>query len=90
MSTAPIASALTLRYAAQGDPAGVPVILLHGLSDSHRSYEPLLAHLPHEIRAEFGGSHRRGGSVQVHSTSFNSFPTSSYFRPGRATVKVEG
>ena len=35
----------------QGDPDGVPVILLHGLSDSHRSYEPLLEHLPHEIRA---------------------------------------
>ena len=35
----------------QGDPDGVPVILLHGLSDSHRSYEPVLEHLPHEIRA---------------------------------------
>jgi non-heme chloroperoxidase len=51
MSTVTLASGLTLRYAAQGDPAGIPVILLHGLSDSHRSYEPMLAHLPHEIRA---------------------------------------
>ena len=51
MSTVTIASGLTLRSAAQGDPAGVPVILVHGLSDSHRSYEPMLAHLPHELRA---------------------------------------
>jgi non-heme chloroperoxidase len=51
MSTVTLTSGLTLHYTAQGDPAGVPVILLHGLSDSHRSYEPMLAHLPYEIRA---------------------------------------
>lgn len=40
-----------LRYAEQGDPEGVPVILLHGVTDSWRSFEPVLPHLPASIRA---------------------------------------
>jgi non-heme chloroperoxidase len=40
-----------LPYAEHGDPDGIPLILLHGLSDSHRSYEPILAELPQGIRA---------------------------------------
>jgi pimeloyl-ACP methyl ester carboxylesterase len=35
-----------LPYVAQGDPAGVPVILLHGVTDSWYSFAPLLPHLP--------------------------------------------
>lgn len=42
---------VTLDYAEQGDPSGVPVLLLHGLSDSWRSFEPVLPHLPESIRA---------------------------------------
>lgn len=42
---------VTLQYAAQGDSTGVPVLLLHGLSDSWRSYERVLSHLPESIRA---------------------------------------
>lgn len=44
-------SGITLLHAEQGDPAGVPLILLHGYSDSHRSFEPLLAHLPRDLHA---------------------------------------
>jgi non-heme chloroperoxidase len=33
-----------------GDADGVPVVLLHGLSDSWRSFEPVLAHLPLSVR----------------------------------------
>lgn len=40
-----------LPYIVQGDADGTPVLLLHGWSDSHRSFEPLLAHLPPSIRA---------------------------------------
>jgi non-heme chloroperoxidase len=40
-----------LEYAEQGDPAGVPLLLLHGFSDSWRSFERVLPHLPHAIRA---------------------------------------
>ena len=47
----PLSTGITVEYVAQGPDTGVPVILLHGLSDSWRSYEPLLPHLPSSIRA---------------------------------------
>lgn len=40
-----------LPYVEQGDPDGIPVLLLHGYSDSWRSWEPVLRHLPPTIRA---------------------------------------
>ncbi len=40
-----------LQYVEQGDPSGVPVLLLHGLSDSWHSFETVLPHLPESIRA---------------------------------------
>ena len=51
MLDATLSTGVTLRYAAQGAPAGVPVVLLHGLTDSHPSYAPMTAHLPDHIRA---------------------------------------
>jgi len=42
---------LRIPYLEQGDPDGIPVVLLHGLTDSHRSFEPVLAALPDSIRA---------------------------------------
>ena len=40
-----------LSYVEQGDPTGVPVVLLHGFLDSWRSFEPMLSHLPDSIHA---------------------------------------
>ncbi|HEX6324860.1 MAG TPA: alpha/beta fold hydrolase [Vicinamibacterales bacterium] len=40
-----------LEYVEQGDPSGVPVIFLHGITDSWRSFEPVLRHLPRSVRA---------------------------------------
>jgi pimeloyl-ACP methyl ester carboxylesterase len=42
---------VTLPYAEQGDPSGVPVLLLHGFADSWRSFELVLPHLPESIHA---------------------------------------
>jgi non-heme chloroperoxidase len=42
---------VTLPYVEQGDPAGVPVLLLHGVTDSWRSFEPVLPHLPPSLHA---------------------------------------
>ncbi|MGY0233510.1 alpha/beta fold hydrolase [Longispora urticae] len=42
---------LTLPYSEQGDPTAVPVVLLPGVGDSHRVFEPLLAHLPPDVHA---------------------------------------
>lgn len=42
---------VTLPYVEQGDPGGVPVVLVHGYADSWRSFEPLLPRLPTSIHA---------------------------------------
>jgi non-heme chloroperoxidase len=51
-----------LPYVVHGDPAGVPVLLLHGPTDSWRSFEPLIAHLPASVRA-FAPSQRGHGDA---------------------------
>jgi pimeloyl-ACP methyl ester carboxylesterase len=48
---ATLASGVRLPYVEQGDSDGVPVVLLHGVTDSLRSWEPVLPHLPSSIRA---------------------------------------
>ena len=40
-----------LSYVEQGGPSGVPMLLLHGVSDSWHSFEPVLPHLPASIHA---------------------------------------
>jgi len=42
---------LELPYVEQGDPDGVPVVLLHAWLDSRRCFDQLLAALPERIRA---------------------------------------
>jgi non-heme chloroperoxidase len=39
-----------LEYVAQGDAAGIPVVLLHGITDSWRSFERVLPLLPPGLR----------------------------------------
>jgi len=43
---ADLRSGVRLAYVEQGPASGTPVILLHGLSDSHRSYDLMQPHLP--------------------------------------------
>lgn len=47
---ADLPNGLRLPYVEQGDPGGTPLLLLHGYTDSCRSYLPLLACLPGEFR----------------------------------------
>ena len=42
---------VTLQYVEQGALSGVPVLFLHGLSDSWHSFELVLPHLPESIHA---------------------------------------
>ncbi len=44
-------SEISLPYVEQGDPSGVPLLMIHGATDSWRSYEPVLRHLPDDIHA---------------------------------------
>jgi pimeloyl-ACP methyl ester carboxylesterase len=55
-------SSVTLQYVEQGDRQGVPVIFLHGITDSWRSFELLLPYLPSSIRA-FALSQRGHGDA---------------------------
>jgi non-heme chloroperoxidase len=49
--SAALSTGVQLPYVEQGDPAGVPVILLHGSSDSWRSWELLLPNLSDSLHA---------------------------------------
>jgi steroid delta-isomerase-like uncharacterized protein len=57
MTTGPIVRSVELPgrvklpYVEQGDPSGVPVLLLHAIADSWRSFEFVLSHLPESIHA---------------------------------------
>lgn len=46
-----LSDGIRLQYVEHGDPTGVPVLLLHGFTDSWRSFELVLSHLPATIRA---------------------------------------
>ena len=45
-----LSTGVTLQYGEQGDPAGEPVLLLHGVTDSWHSFEPMLSFLPSNLR----------------------------------------
>jgi pimeloyl-ACP methyl ester carboxylesterase len=51
VKSARLSTGVSLPYVEQGDPSGVPVLLLHGVTDSWRSFEPILPHLPRSIHA---------------------------------------
>jgi pimeloyl-ACP methyl ester carboxylesterase len=44
-------SGICLEVVERGDPAGLPLVLLHGVTDSWRSFEPLLRLIPPTLRA---------------------------------------
>jgi non-heme chloroperoxidase len=50
-SAVTLASGLSLPYVETGDSSGQPVLLLHGYTDSWRSFEPVLPHFPQWIYA---------------------------------------
>jgi len=51
LRSAALPHGVTLPYAEQGDPSGIPMLLLHGVTDSWRSFELVLPHLPPSIHA---------------------------------------
>lgn len=58
-----------LCYAEQGDSSGVPVVFLHGATDSWRSFERVLPHLPESIRA-FAVTQRGHGDSSRPATGY--------------------
>jgi len=61
---------VTLQYVEQGDSSGRPVVLLHGVTDSWRSFEPVLPHLPNSVRA-FALSQRGHGDSFRPETGYH-------------------
>jgi non-heme chloroperoxidase len=51
LDAADLSNGVRLPYAERGAPDGVPVVLLHGITDSWRSFEPVLPYLPDAIHA---------------------------------------
>jgi len=60
---------VTLPYVEQGDPAGVPVLLLHGITDSWHSFAGVLPHLPTSLHA-FALSQRGHGDAARPVTGY--------------------
>lgn len=46
-----LATGVRLPYVEQGDAAGIPVLLVHGLADAWQSFALVLPHLPASVRA---------------------------------------
>ena len=46
-----LSTGVTLEYVEQGDPSRVPVVMLHGITDSWHSFAPVLPHLPAYVHA---------------------------------------
>jgi pimeloyl-ACP methyl ester carboxylesterase/tetratricopeptide (TPR) repeat protein len=60
-----------LAYVEQGDPNGTPVILLHGYTDSRRSFDRILPHLPRSLRV-FAVTQRGHGTSDKPEGSYES------------------
>lgn len=55
----------------QGEPEGTPLVLLHGVTDSCRSYDQAMRYLPQTVRA-ISVSHRGHGGSEKPSEGYNS------------------
>ena len=58
-----------LNYVERGDPHGTPVVLLHGYTDSRRSYDRILPLLPSSFRV-FAVTHRGHGNSSKPDTGY--------------------
>jgi pimeloyl-ACP methyl ester carboxylesterase len=67
--SAALPTQVTLPYVEQGNPAGVPVLLLHGITDSWRSFEGVLPYLPTSLHA-FALSQRGHGDATRPVTGY--------------------
>lgn len=65
-----LANGVKLQYVEQGERAGVPVLFLHGITDSWYSFEPVLPHLPASVHA-FAISQRGHGDSDRPATGYH-------------------
>lgn len=65
-----LSTGVNLQYVEQGNRAGIPVIFLHGFTDSWHSYEGVLPHLPATVHA-FALSQRGHGDTEKPLTGYD-------------------
>ena len=70
MAMMAIASGVALDYFERGEPAGLPIVLLHGYTDSRQSYRPLLATLHPGLRV-IAVSHRGHGDSDKPASRYD-------------------
>jgi non-heme chloroperoxidase len=66
-----LSTRVVLPYVEQGDPSGVPVLLLHGYADSWHAFEPVLPYLPESIHA-FALTQRGHGDASRPAAGYRS------------------
>lgn len=69
LKTVALSTGVMLPYVEQGHETGVPVVMLHGVTDSWRSFEAMLPHLPASIRA-FAVTQRGHGDAARPATGY--------------------
>jgi len=69
VSAVQLRNGVRLPYVEQGEGSGIPVMLLHGITDSWHSFEPVLPHFPRSIRA-FALTQRGHGDADRPATGY--------------------
>jgi non-heme chloroperoxidase len=64
LKTLDLSTSISLEYVEQGCPDGIPVILLHGFTDSWHSYEMILPYLPTNLHVYAISMRGHGNSAQ--------------------------
>jgi non-heme chloroperoxidase len=70
MKTIQLSTGVHLEYAEQGDARGIPIILLHGFTDSWKSFEAVLPYLPSSMHV-FAISQRGHGNSSKQATKYH-------------------
>ncbi len=70
IKSAKLSTGVRLEYAEQGDPNGVPLVLLHGYGDSRRSYDLVLSRLPKSIHV-YALTQRGHGDSEQPASGYN-------------------
>ncbi|MDX2046885.1 MAG: alpha/beta hydrolase [Chitinophagaceae bacterium] len=65
-----LSTGVDMNYVEQGDANGIPVILLHGFTDSWHSFEKVLQHLPASLHV-FAVSQRGHGNSSKHEKNYH-------------------
>ena len=71
LDAATLSNGVRLPYAEHGSPDGIPVVLLHGITDSWHSFEPVLPHLPETVHAYSVTQRGQGDATRTASYSLD-------------------